>query len=140
MIPTPNRVFVYGTLRPAVAAGEARLLVESLQRDGPATVRGRLIDLGDYPGLVNGSGIVHGDLLVVEDAEQLTALDAYEECGPPSFLYRREVVTAARPDGSRLAVWVYRYCHEFNSAGEIAGGDYAKHLRQNGADSRNAAE
>lgn len=129
MIPVPNRVFVYGTLRPAVANGEPRLLVEGLRQDGPATVRGRIVDLGDYPGLVEGSGLVHGDLLVVEDAEQLAALDAYEECGPPSFLYRREVVTAERPNGDSLAVWVYRYCRVVNPAAEIAGGDYLKHIQ-----------
>ena len=140
MIPVPDRVFVYGTLRPAVAAGEARLMVEGLRQDGPATVRGRLVDLGDYPGLVEGSGIVHGDLLVVEDAKQLAALDAYEECGPPSFLYRRELVTAERPDGCQLAVWVYRYCHQVDPAADIPGGDYVKRIRSSGPNSWHVAE
>jgi Uncharacterized conserved protein len=48
----PRHVFVYGTLRPALATGEPRLLIEPLQPAGPATVQGLLYDLGDYPGLV----------------------------------------------------------------------------------------
>lgn len=135
-----QHVFVYGTLRPAVAAGEPRFLIEGLKHDGPATVRGRLVDLGDYPGLVEGSGLVHGDLLVVEDSEKLAALDAYEECGPPSFLYRRELVTAERPDGSHLGVWVYRYRRDVDPAADIPGGDYVKHIRSDGCTSQRASE
>ncbi len=126
----PCHVFVYGTLRPLLATGEPRLLVEALRNDGPAIVQGQLFDLGDYPGLIAGPGTVHGDLLVVDIADQLAALDAYEECGPPSPLFKRERTTAWRPDGSLLAVWVYRYCLSVVDAEPIAGGDYALHRQR----------
>ena len=126
----PRHVFVYGTLRPTLATGEPRLLIETLRDDGPATVEGQLFELGDYPGLVAGAGTVHGDLLAFDTAEQLTALDAYEECGPPSPLFKREQATARRPDGSRVSVWFYRYCRAVAAAKPIPEGDYALHRQR----------
>jgi len=126
----PRHVFVYGTLRPLLATGEPQLLVETLQEDGPATVRGQLFDLGEYPGLIPGPGTVHGDLLAIAGDGQLAALDAYEECGPPHPLFRRELATALRPDGSSVAVWLYRYCRPVTGAWLIADGDYARHLHR----------
>lgn len=125
----PRHVFVYGTLRPVLASGEPRLLVEALQEAGPATVQGQLYDLGDYPGLVAGPGTVHGELLVIATAGELAALDAYEECGPPAPLFRREQTAAQRPDGTSLVVWVYRYCRQVVGAKLIPAGDYARYLR-----------
>ena len=122
-----HHVFVYGTLRPALAIGEPGMLIASLQQDGPATVRGQLFDLGDYPGLVDGHGIVHGDLLLVETTAHLTSLDAYEECDGPCPLYRRETTTACRPDGQRVTVWVYRYCRSLKNAVPIPSGDYLRY-------------
>ena len=128
MTADPKHVFVYGTLRPALATGEPRLLIEGLRRAGPATIRGRLIDLGEYPGLLEGSGVVHGDLLEIETAAQLATLDAYEGCGPPCPLYRRAVAIAKRPDGTHTPVWAYWYCQAVTAAPPIADGDYAKYL------------
>jgi len=103
------------------------MLTTSLQQDGPATVRGLLFDLGDYPGLVDGPGSVHGDLLLVETTAQLASLDAYEECDHDCPLYRRETTTARRPDGQRVTVWVYRYCRSLENAVPIPSGDYLRY-------------
>jgi len=129
MFTEPKHVFVYGTLRPAVATGEPRLLIEGLRQAGPATIRGRLVDLGEYPGLLQGDGVVHGDLLEIETAAQLAAIDAYEGCGPPCPLYRRAVVIAERPDRSCTPVWAYWYCQSVTAAPPISEGDYAKYLK-----------
>lgn len=125
----PRHVFVYGTLRPALATGEPRLLIEPLLEAGSATIRGLLYDLGDYPGLVAGAGIVHGDLLAIANHGQLAALDGYEECAPPLPLFRRERAAAQLPDGTSLAVWVYRYCLPVGRAKPIPSGDYVRYLR-----------
>lgn len=122
-----RHVFVYGTLRPALATAEPGMLIASLQQDGPATVSGQLFDLGEYPGLVDGPGSVQGDLLLVETTAQLTSLDAYEECDGPCPLYRREMTTACRPDGQRVTVWVYRYCRSLENAVPIPSGDYLRY-------------
>lgn len=128
MVTEPKHVFVYGTLRPTLATGEPRLLIEGLRQAGPATIRGRIVDLGEYPGLLEGSGVVHGDLLEIQTAAQLAALDAYEGCDPPRPLYRRAVVLAERPDGSQTPVWAYWYCQSVTTASPIPDGDYASYL------------
>ena len=46
----PQHLFVYGTLRPQLAHGEARTLIADLEIVGSATVQGKLYDFGAYPG------------------------------------------------------------------------------------------
>ena len=53
---TPILVFVYGTLKRGEA--RARLWPRKPQAVEPATVRGTLYDLGDYPALVPGDDTV----------------------------------------------------------------------------------
>ena len=121
----PVLLFVYGTLRPTLARGEPARLIEGLRHRGTATVRGLLYDLGDYPGLVLGEGTVRGDLLEVVSAEQLAALDAYEECDGSRPLYRRELLPVIRADGVETLAWVYLYARPLAAARPIPGGDYA---------------
>lgn len=129
MPPSPNLLFVYGTLRPALAVGRPRMLVGDLELVGAATVAGQLYDLGDYPGMVEGEGVVHGDLLRVCDEQRLAAFDAYEECGGPDALFRREAVTAVQADGTHAAAWAYFYARSLDGARVIRHGDYARDRR-----------
>jgi gamma-glutamylcyclotransferase (GGCT)/AIG2-like uncharacterized protein YtfP len=129
MPPTPDLLFVYGTLRPALSVGRPRELVGDLEVVAAATVAGRLYDLGVYPGMVAGNGVVHGDLLRVRDDDRLAAIDSYEECGGPDALFRREAVTAVRADGTHAAAWAYFYAQPVGSARVIAHGDYARDRR-----------
>jgi gamma-glutamylcyclotransferase (GGCT)/AIG2-like uncharacterized protein YtfP len=121
---TTDLLFVYGTLRQGLARGEASVLVHDLESIGAATVRGLLYDLGSYPGMVVGDGVVHGDLLRVTDPARLTALDAYEECGGSAPLFQRTVTTAHRQGGS-VTAWVYLYARPIADGTRIEHGDYA---------------
>ncbi len=97
----PTLLFAYGTLAPDGP--------EQARRDGweADMVRGRLFDLGPYPGLVGiddpGAGWVAGYVRAVDPAELVGWLDEYE--GVAEGLYRR-VTTTTR--GGRH-VWVYVY-------------------------------
>ena len=124
---TTELLFVYGTLRPSLAAGGPARLVHGLDLVGPATAAGVLFDLGDYPGVVAGDGIVHGDLLRITDPARLEPLDAYEECGGPDPLFRRERTLVRLPDGTTVEAWLYRYARPPLGV-VIAGGDYAAHI------------
>lgn len=97
---------------------------------GEATVRGVLYDLGDYPGMVVGDGLVHGEMLRVTSLEQLAALDTYEECGGPAPLFRRVLATARSRDGSERMAWVYVYARNAAGATRIDGGDYTAWRRR----------
>ncbi|MDX3905664.1 MAG: gamma-glutamylcyclotransferase [Pigmentiphaga sp.] len=90
-------VFVYGTLR----RGEIND-IERLARQrglpapvalGEASVAGRLVDFGDWPGLIEQAGPrVRGEVYLVEEA-LLAAMDEVEEYDPAgdSLFVRRRV-------------------------------------------------
>jgi gamma-glutamylcyclotransferase (GGCT)/AIG2-like uncharacterized protein YtfP len=81
-------VFVYGTLR----RGEANHReIEAGRFVGTARTRAELtlVDLGDYPGLLEGGrDSVEGELYDV-DADHLARLDAFEE--HPTLFVRRTI-------------------------------------------------
>ena len=117
-----NLLFAYGTLRRGapmhqLVEGRATWL-------GPASVVGRLVDLGAFPGLVpaqDPSDRVHGDLFGIADAqcdELIDALDRYEGA---SFERVQQAVDG--PDGPALA-WLYVYRGAVDGRGVVPGGDY----------------
>ena len=125
-------LFVYGTLRPFVDIPMARWLRGAACYVGPATARGRLYDLGPYPGLCAARGrgeLVIGDVYRVSRPGIFRALDRYERGarGKARFVRDRCVVRFAR--GARKAAWVYRYCYAVVSAARISSGDYRVHCR-----------
>jgi len=123
----PELLFVYGTLRPGSTPSSGQL-TDDLASAGPATVQGMLYDLGGYPGLAAGDGLVHGELLRIPDRRRLESLDRYEECGGPSPLFRREITRACRRDGCEVAAWIYVYARPVAGAPRIESGDYGSWL------------
>ncbi|MGB3801726.1 MAG: gamma-glutamylcyclotransferase family protein, partial [Lewinella sp.] len=66
-----NYLFVYGTLRSDIPSSMSKFLRRRATLVGKATVAGRLVDLGGYPGFLAGEGKAKGELyrLSVEEAE-----------------------------------------------------------------------
>ncbi|ASC66887.1 gamma-glutamylcyclotransferase [Achromobacter denitrificans] len=91
-------VFVYGTLRAGeindLAQAAARRRLPPARYVGPASVPGRLVDFGDWPGLipVADGRRVRGDVFEVEPA-LIALMDEIEEYEPgkPCCFVRREV-------------------------------------------------
>lgn len=106
---TPERVFVYGTLR---SGGRYRPQVEHLVQSGRrATIRACMYHFapagsrGDYPFIVPGDSIVHGEVLAFSDWPQaLAILDRIEGC---PALYTREVVPVCYQDGGAAEAQCY---------------------------------
>ncbi|MGH9840762.1 MAG: gamma-glutamylcyclotransferase family protein [Blastocatellia bacterium] len=124
-------LFVYGTLRPAIVREELRWLIEMLKPIGRATVRGRLYDLGEYPGAVldpQCHTLVVGDLLELPANEQIVAaLDEYEGCvegDPDASLFVRSRCWVRLDDGREIESWIYLYNRDVSSATLIPKGDY----------------
>jgi gamma-glutamylcyclotransferase (GGCT)/AIG2-like uncharacterized protein YtfP len=125
-------LFVYGTLRPFVDIPMARWLRRSARYLGPATTRGRLYDLGPYPGMHaarNRRDRVVGDVYRIVQPRVFRALDRYEagaaRCNP-RFVRERCIVELARR-GVRRTAWTYRYRHSVARRARIASGDYCVH-------------
>jgi gamma-glutamylcyclotransferase (GGCT)/AIG2-like uncharacterized protein YtfP len=104
-------VFVYGTLKRGGCRAKfwprAPLAVE------PATIRGRLYDLGPYPALVPGDDAIRGELwrLAADDmTETLRVLDeveGYHQLGDD--YYRRIVVSCRTDDGATVDAYAYEF-------------------------------
>ena len=86
---------------------------------GIGSVSGRLLDLGRYPGLVDGGGRVSGEVYRLDDPELLPLLDRQEGY---NFDRRRAMVTLA--GGRRARAWLYRYRGPRELAWPIPDGDY----------------
>ena len=123
-------LFVYGTLRPDADHPMARFLAARSRQLGPATVAGRLYDLGRYPALtaaVAGDERVHGVLCELLDAEPtLAALDCYEGVATEGTagLFERTRTVVSRQGGEGVEAFVYVYRGPVAERQRVASGDW----------------
>ena len=136
MIPQPEHLFVYGTLRREFKHPMAQLLAQHADFVGAGMLTGRLYDFGGYPGLIyseNDAETVLGDVYVLRDAAQLwPILDEYEDYRPgqPALsLYLREEVSITMVEGGSRRAWVYLYNRPVKRFPWIKSGDYLRYLR-----------
>lgn len=115
-------LFVYGTLRRGAAGEPALRLASEARHLGLAEIPGELLLVDRYPGLVDGAGLVVGDLFeLANPRKSLPWLDEYE--GPE---FEREVRPVTSPDGREIRAWVYRYLGEVGGLSRIPGGDFLR--------------
>jgi gamma-glutamylcyclotransferase (GGCT)/AIG2-like uncharacterized protein YtfP len=106
-------LFVYGTLLPGAAGKMGSKQRSLLQNEGeflgPAFASGVLLDLGAYPGMMDGSEIVHGGIYRLHDGgKTLKWLDAYEGItGGEGDEYVRREAQSTLADGKILTAWTY---------------------------------
>ena len=112
-------LFAYGTLMRGY--GLHAVLARRATAVGEGTARGRLLDLGRYPGLVEGAGRVRGEVYRLDDAELLPVLDREEGY---NFVRRRAIVSLA--GGRRVRAWLYRYRGPRERSTPIHDGDYRR--------------
>ena len=108
-----TNLFVYGTLMP----GESNYRqIEDLVIDHqPGTIDGVLVDLGAYPALIPGEGLVKGIMLRMSE-QALAITDRIEgyTSDRDRCLYVREEVVVRFEDGQEAVSWSYLFA---NSAG-----------------------
>lgn len=115
---------VYGTLRRGEETLEPLTGRDKLVYHGPCVIAGKLLDLGEYPGLVAGEGQVRCDLFAVSDPQIWRELDAYEEFYPDDLAaseYHRSYIRLAEP---ALDAWVYYYTGPATDAQVVDSGDW----------------
>lgn len=128
---TVRHLFVYGTLRRGTGVAQSIWLGETARYKGPATLAGRLVNLGNYPGLLPAMGAtqrVIGELYELpDDASVLEQLDRYEGCHPDDpepHEYCRIVCTATDEDGVRVWCWTYLYQWPSDELEILQNGDW----------------
>lgn len=111
-----EQLFVYGTLHPQRAPAEIADVVKKLRPVGNGTIRGRLFNFGDYPGVILDTASkdrVHGTVFILpEDSDALARLDNYEEYDPNDparSLFKRRKTKVTFADGSIRQCWIYVY-------------------------------
>lgn len=104
----------------------------ALRYVGPCRMRGGLVDLGRYPGLVPVDGFVEGELYEVTDPAMFEVLDRFEGYHPagtrPSLFVRRRI----RLYEPQLDAWVYTYNKSYQGLPLISSGSWLRHLRARG--------
>jgi gamma-glutamylcyclotransferase (GGCT)/AIG2-like uncharacterized protein YtfP len=110
-------LFAYGTLMRGY--GLHRALARGTTYVGLGHVRGTLLDLGSYPGLVEGCGTVSGEVYHLDIPELLPSIDREE--GYNFERRRRKIIMA---DGRPAWAWVYHYRGPRGGVRPIAHGDY----------------
>ena len=129
-----HELFIYGTLMPGL---RLQAEMQGAQRLGVARVPGRLVDVGRYPGLLQGGGLVTGEVYRLSDAH-LARLDEVEEMVPgdrAASQYWRERVTVQEGVLEGQQVWTYVYNLPVDGLTPIAHGDYRRYIVEVGRDS-----
>jgi gamma-glutamylcyclotransferase (GGCT)/AIG2-like uncharacterized protein YtfP len=129
-LPGPeDRQFIvfYGSLMKDFGRLDELGIRQAIHYIGPCEVAGTLVDLGEYPGLVPGEGIVQGEMFEISDLESLKALDRFEEYSPTekiNSLYIRLAIHLLKPD--KIA-WVYIYNQDVSNSPVIESGDWKQY-------------
>jgi gamma-glutamylcyclotransferase (GGCT)/AIG2-like uncharacterized protein YtfP len=124
---TPDYVAVYGSLRKHGGIGDEPDLSARLKPAGTAIIEGKLVDLGDYPGLIPGAGRVQAELFEVVDRQAFQLMDRHERYDPTDVqgsLYLRRAVRLLEPS---VDAWVYVYNRDVSDAREVASGDWIEY-------------
>lgn len=133
-----NRLFVYGTLRSGLQHPAHTFIRQYFTLLCTAMVKGKLYDLGEYPGAVPcpDEVFITGELYELSNeiqfSEAFAVLDNYEGLlvGPGETpLFVREQVTVFLSDDIDTA-WIYWYNHDVGDAVCIESGDITKHTNK----------
>ena len=116
--PFSHQLFVYSSLRYGFHEGAFNYITQFFKFTSPGKVKGVLKDLGGLPVATQGSedSFISGDLYTLNKdsdfAWAFAQLDDYEgliaETGEQP-LYRRELTTVYKDDGSTTDAWIYWY-------------------------------
>lgn len=127
MDPSPQLVFVYGTLRRG-GSNDFRMAGAEFVTQG--TITGRMYRIDWYPGLVldDAGDEIHGDVFAVTP-DLLSALDIFEGLSAGEIEgseYRRVQTTVVRQDSQTLTAWVWEWLGIVDESQRIADGDWLK--------------
>ncbi|MEO0982810.1 MAG: gamma-glutamylcyclotransferase family protein [Pseudomonadota bacterium] len=138
---SPGDLFLfYGLLKQGAAGMPAHIDLEAAGAFlGPGRFRGRLCDLGGFPGATAGEGLCHGVRYRLDEVSILQALDDFENVtdDPETSLYVRQRVHVLNEAGGETGetAWLYRYNQSVDGRREIVDGNWplaAGRLRETG--------
>jgi gamma-glutamylcyclotransferase (GGCT)/AIG2-like uncharacterized protein YtfP len=123
-------LFLYGTLMRGLGAMDALPASEHLRFVCESQVQGSLYDLGSYPGLKEGTGLVLGEVYEVLHPDVWEILDPYEDYFPgqeTSSLYLRQSIELMGEPGY---AWTYVYNQPVDEDRFIQDGDWRRYYME----------
>jgi len=120
---------LYGSLMRGLGAMDELAVVDRLRFVAPCKIAGQLFDLGAFPGMREGAGIVKGEVFAVLDPNVIEVLDDFENFlpdEPDESHYVRKRVRLIEPGAT--AAWVYAYNRVPPRNRLIDAGDWRAHL------------
>jgi gamma-glutamylcyclotransferase (GGCT)/AIG2-like uncharacterized protein YtfP len=131
-------VFVYGSLRRGFQSAAYEYISRYFNFFGEAKVKGKLFDLGEYPGAVptQEDSFIKGELYIVKtDSEfswAIAQLDDYEGVlvePNEKPLYRREIADIYLNDAI-VPAWIYWYNGNVSDKPVVKSGDILDYLKK----------
>ena len=127
MDPSPQLVFVYGTLR---RGGSNDFRMAGAEFVAQGTITGRMYRIDWYPGLVldDAGDEIHGEVYSVTP-DQLSTLDIFEGLSAGEIEgseYRRVQTTVVQQDSQTLTAWVWEWLGLTDESQRLADGDWLK--------------
>ncbi len=119
----------YGLLKQGAAGAPSSLdLAGAGTFEALCRFRGRMVDLGGFPGVVEGDDLCHGLRWRVHDAGIVTEMDAFEDVtdDPATSLYRRGEVALRDDAGAATGenAWIYWYNQSVDGYPPVADGNW----------------
>jgi len=131
-------VFVYGSLRSGFQSTAYEYISRYFNFFGEAKVKGKLFDLGEYPGAVptQDDSFIRGELYIVKNENEfswaIAQLDDYEGVlvePNEKPMYRREIADIYVNDAI-VPAWIYWYNGNVNDKPVISSGDILDYLKK----------
>lgn len=133
----PQYLFVYGTLRTGFRNPVLKEISADVEWIGETVIRGKLYDIGRYPGAVRITdrefGSIKGEVLkIMHPKKVLRLLDQYEGFNPEmpgKCEYARDLIPVRLPKGTEVMAWVYWYNFPVEGKRRIRNNDYVDYLK-----------
>lgn len=131
-------LFVYGSLMSGFKSTAYEYMSCYFNLVSPATIRGKLYDMGEYPAAVpvNEDVFIKGELYIIKNEPEFSyaigQLDDYEGTKPEpgeEKLYRRELAEVMH-DNKITKAWVYWYNGDVTGHPVVASGDILQYHQQ----------
>jgi len=119
----------YGLLKQGAAGQPSGLdLAGAGEFGAPCRFRGRMVDLGGFPGVVAGEALCHGIRWRVRDASIVPEMDEFEDVtdDPETSLYLRVKVPLLDDAGAATGetAWIYWYNRAVDGYAPVADGNW----------------
>ena len=119
----------YGLLKLGAAGQPADLPLDSAGVFGaPCRFRGRMIDLGGFPGVIEGNELCRGIRWRIGDTMIMSAMDAFEDVtnDPVTSLYLRKRISLLDDTGAESGetAWIYWYNRPADGFPSVVDGNW----------------